>query len=465
MSGTTAAYRAALDWLLGFADYERRPPDSETPHRFSLERPRALLAALGHPEQRYWSIIVAGTKGKGSTAAMLAQILQRAGLRAGLYTQPHLVDYRERIRCDGSLITRGAFVAGVRRLQAVVQGAGTDPALGPPTTYELGTALALDHFARSGVQWAVLEVGLGGRLDAVNAVADPELSVITSISYDHMELLGDTLDAIAREKAGILRSGRPAVCSVQHPEAQVALDGAARGLGIALLAGGRDFRWETDGRTACVWSADGAAWPRPWRYDHVRVALRGAHQVENAATALAALEALRLTAAPALPALNPEEWFSVARSALAAVRWPGRLEVRRVRRPDGRRVDVVLDGAHNVDSARRLAQALGGGAIHHLRVLLVLGTSVDKDLPGIAAALAPLCAQAWAVAAAHPRARSAQEVAGVLGTLLPAEPAPSVAAGLGSAIQAAGPGDIVMVTGSLYVVGEALAGLNSRGSG
>jgi|DewCreStandDraft_5_1066085.scaffolds.fasta_scaffold00028_22 dihydrofolate synthase/folylpolyglutamate synthase len=466
MSGTVETYQAALDWLLSFADYERRRPDAYTPQRFSLERPRALLAALGHPEQRYQSIIIAGTKGKGSTAAMLAQILRAAGLRVGLYTQPHLVDYRERIRCNGRLISRRAIIAGVQRLRAAaahLTAAAAD--LGPPTTYELGTALALDYFARAGVQWAVLEVGLGGRLDAVNAVAEPALSVITSISYDHTELLGDTLDAIAREKAGILRPGRPAVCSAQQPEAQAALDDVARRLGVALLAGGRDFFWETDARAACVWSASGTAWPQPWRYDCLRIALRGAHQIENAATALAALEALRLTAPQALPALQPEDWAGVARTALAAVRWPGRLEVHRVRRPDGRMVTVVLDGAHNVDSAQRLAQALRERVVRHQQVLLVLGTSQDKDLPGIVAALAPVCARAWAVAAASPRARPAQEVAGALHALLPAESAPSVGAGLEAAICAAGPGDIVLVTGSLYVVGEVIAALKARRAG
>jgi dihydrofolate synthase/folylpolyglutamate synthase len=463
MSAVSEACRAALDWLLSFADYERRRPDAYTPQRFSLERPRALLAALGHPEQRYQSIIIAGTKGKGSTAAMLAQMLRSAGLRVGLYTQPHLVDYRERIRCNGRLISRRAIIAGVQRLRAAAAHlTAAAPDLGPPTTYELGTALALDYFARAGVQWAVLEVGLGGRLDAVNAVAGPVLSVITSISYDHTELLGNTLDAIAREKAGILRPGRPAVCSAQQPEAQAALDDVARRLGVTLLAGGRDFFWETDGRTACVWSASGTPWPQPWRYDCLRIALRGAHQVENAATALAALEALRLTAPQALPALQPEDWAGVARTALATVRWPGRLEVHRVRRPDDRIVTVVLDGAHNVDSARRLAQALRERVVRHRQVLLVLGTSQDKDLPGIAAALAPVCVQAWAVAAANPRSRPAEEVAGALRPLLPTEPAPSVATGLRTAIHAAGPGDLVLVTGSLYVVGEALAALASR---
>lgn len=463
MSAVPEAYRAALDWLFSFADYERRRPDAYTPQRFSLERPRALLAALGQPEQRYRSIIIAGTKGKGSTAAMLAGILRAAGLRVGLYTQPHLVDYRERIRCNGRLISQRALIAGVRRLQtAAAQLAATAPELGLPTTYELGTALALDHFARAGVQWAVLEVGLGGRLDAVNAVAAPALSVITSISYDHTELLGDTLDAIAREKAGILRPGRLAVCSAQRPEAQAALDNVARRLGTTLLVGGRDYFWQTDGDGACVWSAPGAAWPQSWRYDGLRIALRGMHQVENAATALAALEALRLAAPGALPALEPGAWEAVARSALAAVRWPGRLEVHRVRQIDGRLVTVVLDGAHNVDSAQRLAQALREGVVRHRRALLVLGTSRDKDLPGIAAALAPVCVRAWAVAAANPRSRPAEEVAGALSPLLPAEPAPSVAAGLRAAIHAAGPGDLVLVTGSLYVVGEALAALPSR---
>ena len=462
MSVVAEAYRAALDWLLSFADYERHRPDSYTPQRFSLERPRALLAALEHPEQRYQSIIIAGTKGKGSTAAMLAQILRAAGLHVGLYTQPHLVDYRERIRCNGRSISPRAIIAGVQRLRAAAAHlTATAPDLGTPTTYELGTALALEYFARAGMQWAVLEVGLGGRLDAVNAVAEPALSVITSISYDHTELLGNTLDAIAREKAGILRPGRLAVCSAQQPEAQAALDDVARRLGVTLLVGGRDFFWETDGRTACVWSTSGTAWPQPWRYEGVRIALRGAHQVENAATALAALEALRLTAPQALPALQPEDWAGVARTALATVRWPGRLEVRRVRRPDGRTVTVVLDGAHNVDSAQRLAQALHERVIRYRQVLLVLGTSQDKDLPGIVASLAPVCARAWAVAAASPRARPAQEVAGALRVLFSAELAPSVAAGLEAAIGAAGPGDVVLVTGSLYVVGEAIAALEA----
>ncbi len=215
-------YTQALSWLFSFSDWERgigwsRAAPAE--EQWQLGRTRALLDLAGAPDRQMVCVLIAGTKGKGSAATMLESVLRSAGYRTGLYTQPHLHTYRERIVVDGSPVTREAFAAAVCRFQALLDKAGLLATTRPPTTFEITTAIALDLFARAGAQVAVLEVGLGGRLDATNAV-DPAVSVITSISYDHTDVLGRTLGSIAREKAGIARPGRPLVCSPQRPAAR-----------------------------------------------------------------------------------------------------------------------------------------------------------------------------------------------------------------------------------------------------
>jgi dihydrofolate synthase/folylpolyglutamate synthase len=540
-----AAYTAALAYLYGLTDWERRPMDRSTRERLLLERPAALLARLGHPERRYRAVLVAGTKGKGSTAAMLASMLQAAGYRTGLYSQPHLHTYRERIRVDGVLIAPAEVAAGVARVRPRAEALEREqPDLGACTTYEVGTALALDHFARAGVAVAVLEVGLGGRLDATNVV-DADLALVTSISFDHTAILGDTLPEIAAEKAGILKPGRPVLSAPQRPEALAVLEATAAWRGAPLGVGGRDWTWSGSHRDYAVHApaARDGLWPHPWRHAALHVPLLGAHQLENAATAVAAAHALQLATATGTP---PGNQVVVTPAAVArglrATSWPARFEVVRPgtrasraadglpaaagspaprgapttaqapgpsgglsastervqepradltpwppsRRPEGPRKGerppgaapparkqlevggagadgpetgggptVVVDGAHNGDSAARLAAALGA----HLdweRLWLVVGAGTDKDLPAIIAPLAPLAAGAWAVASVHPRSRAVGEVAAALAAAgVRAHPAASVGAGLRQALAAAGPHDAVCVTGSLFVAAEA----------
>ncbi|MGH2351874.1 MAG: bifunctional folylpolyglutamate synthase/dihydrofolate synthase, partial [Chloroflexota bacterium] len=321
-------YAAALAYLYGLTDWERRLMDAAMREHLLLERPAALLERLGRPERRYRTILVAGTKGKGSTAAMLASILGAAGYRTGFYSQPHLHTYRERIRVDGSPISKADVAGGVARLKphvAALQRA--QPHLGEYTTYEVGTALALDHFARAGVAVAVLEVGLGGRLDATNVV-EADLAIITSISFDHTAVLGNTLAEIAGEKAGIIKLGKPVLAAPQRPEALSVLRHTAEARGAPLGVGLQDWTW-TGGHDA--FTVEAAApraglWRKPWCHTGLRVPLLGAHQLENAATAVAAAEVLAQGAgdgADGSPAISAP---AIA-AGIAATRWPARLEV------------------------------------------------------------------------------------------------------------------------------------------
>lgn len=460
-------YAAALAYLYGLTDWERRPMDRSTRERLLLERPAALLARLGHPERRYHSVLVAGTKGKGSTAAMLASILEAAGLRTGFYSQPHLHTYRERIRVNGTLIAPEEVAAGVERLRTHAAAIERErPDLGACTTYEMGTALALDHFAQAGIDVAVLEVGLGGRLDATNVV-DAGLAVITSISYDHTAILGDTLAEIAGEKAGIVKRGKPLLTAPQRPEALAVLAAAAAGAGAPLAAAGRAWTWHgTHGALSVVApAACPGVWRTAWRHEALSVPLFGAHQLENAATAVAAAHAL----CDAIGACSRLTHEAVA-AGVAATRWPARFEVVRARSPGGGAEEtesgaaIVIDGAHNGDSAQKLAAALRTH-LHWERLWLVLGAGVDKDLSAIVAPLAPLAAGAWAVAARHPRSRPATDVAETLAaTGLPAHIAATTSDAIQAALSAAGPQDAICVTGSLFIAAEAREALSLPGA-
>src|SRR5450631_2926824 len=291
---------------------------------------QAALAELGHPQLRLRAVQVAGTNGKGSTCAMLDAVLAEAGFRVGLYTSPHLVHFRERIRLGGADISEE--VLG-RRLLEVLQGAPTAAEL---TYFELGTLVAFWHFAREAVDFAILETGLGGRLDATTTCV-PAVTAVTSVGLDHMELLGDTLDAIAREKAGIFRTGVRAVVAAQEPEAGAALAEEARRVGAPLLQEGVDFALAAE---------DGQFVFRhgPRRVDGLRLGLQGVHQQHNAAVALAVLDVLEEAGAP----ISAE----ARRAGLAAVRWPGRLE-----EVAGRPL-LLLDGAHNAAGVAALRVTL-----------------------------------------------------------------------------------------------------------
>lgn len=408
--------------------------------RFGLERMRSALEALGHPERAFRSLHVAGTNGKGSTCAFAAAILREGGHRVGLYTSPHLVRFSERIQVDGAPIADGAFARGV---ETILRAFPAAVAPGDPMTFfELTTALALWHFAQERVDVAVLEAGLGGRLDATNVV-QPEVALVTRIGLDHTALLGDSLEAIALEKAGIFKPGARAIIARQAPAAHDALARAAGAFGAPLLAG-VDFALEPGARGRFEYREAGL------RLGDLELGLRGTHQRDNAETAIAAV---RLAA----PAVSGE----AIRRGLANVKWPGRLE------RAGEDPITVLDGAHNPDGARALAQAVKALYSGH-KVHLVLGALADKDARGIASELVPLASRVYACSPASERALSdgsmAQIVADLGGDGLRLG---SVGTALGAARAAAraepGPA-MVLVAGSLYVVGEAKVWLASEGA-
>jgi dihydrofolate synthase/folylpolyglutamate synthase len=342
--------------------------------RPGLERIETLLGALGNPEQRYALVQVGGTNGKGSTAAMLAAILKAAGRRVGLYTSPHLVSFRERIRVDGDAIAEDDVADGFDAIATLV--ARVDA-----TMFEATTALALDHFAREAVDVAVLEVGLGGRLDATT-VGVPAVSVITRIDLDHQEILGPTLTAIAREKAAIIRAG-VAIASAQAPEAEAVVRERAAARGVPLLMEGRELSVRVTARDLSGQTLDLAG--PGWRLPAARIPLLGTFQPSNALLAAAAAHVLDVGREP----------MSVG---LARARWPGRFEVLRYRDRQ-----VVLDGAHNPAGARALAASLTEW-FGEAAVTLIFGALRDKDVAGMLAPLAARASRVILTASSSPRA-------------------------------------------------------------
>ncbi len=380
---------------------------------FGLERMERALAALGHPERDLAILHVAGTNGKGSTCAMAAGALRVAGHRVGLYTSPHLVRFHERIQVDGRAIDDAALAARIEEVRRACpwhEGGDDSDRI---TYFEFATLLGLLHLARERVDVAVVEVGLGGRFDATSAVT-PRVAAVSRIGLDHMQFLGDRVDTIAREKAGIFKPGVPAV--VAHAQPPTALEA---------------LRDEAQRRGAPFHVA-APGWDGP-------IALRGPHQRENAALAAAAL---RLLDASGIR-VGEEE----IRAGVAAARWPGRME-----EVGG----VLLDGAHNADGAAALAAALP--VLHPGRpVELIFGVLSDKDHAAMLAALAPVVRRIHLVAPDSPRARDPRSyvlVAEQMGTV--ADVHASLPEALACARSAAQDGALPCVAGSLYLVGEAL---------
>jgi len=439
-------YEAALRYLFTATDYEKMQRVRYNADTFSLDRMEALLGALGSPERRFRSVHVAGTKGKGSTAAILHALALEGGLKTGLYTSPHLVDIRERIRVGRDDIPAEALRALVADAQPHVdrmRAAGD-----PPTFFEIFTALAFRHFADEAVDLAVVEVGLGGRLDATN-VLRPDVSIVTAISIDHTHQLGGTLESIAAEKAGIIKPGVPVVCQPQRPEAMAVIERAAQRAGAPLLRVGRDvtYTWapaERAGIRLAVRTPHAA-------YDDLFLPLLGEHQAVNAATAIAAAE----HTGPLAERLTPER----VRAALLAVRWPGRMEL-----VPGR-PDMLLDGAHNRASMERLMEGLAQHFPGRSRVF-VFASAADKDIDGILAVLAEMGGGAPVVftRTENPRASAPADLAARFAEP-DAETAPDAQSAIETAKRLAGPEALVVVCGSLYLVGEVKAMIASAAPG
>jgi len=449
---TASRYEAALDYLFTATDYEKMRRVRYNADTFSLDRVERLLSALGDPHRGFRAVHVAGTKGKGSTAAMAAALARAAGWRVGLYTSPHLEDIRERIHVGGCRIRPEALARCVERVRPHVE--RMRAAGDAPTFFEIFTCMAFDHFVRRRVDLAVVEVGLGGRLDATNVLV-PEVAVLTAVSLDHTAQLGRTLRAVAHEKAGIVKPGVPVIAQPQPSEAAAVIRAACRRAGARLLEVGRQvaYTWAPAVRRGRPGGRLSVRTPRAG-YPDLFLPLMGEHQALNAAAALAAVEQVRGLA----ERLTPER----VRRALGQLRWPGRMEYRRGRPA------LVLDGAHNRASLERLAEALA----RHFPgrpVAVVFGCAADKDVGGMLAVLAgrfdgaPVVftrAEGPRAAGAGDLARRFREGGGTRGQAR-ADPLEAIR----RARATVGPDGLVVVCGSLYLVGEVRRRLGPAGAG
>ncbi len=398
--------------------------------KLGLERIRATLAALGNPQDRLRIVHVAGTNGKGSTCAMLDSGLRAAGRRTGLFTSPHLAEPTERIQIDGRPVSAERFAAAFDRVHDCVERLLADGALDWHTTYfETVTAMALVIFAEERVDDVVLEVGLGGRLDATNVVM-PQLCVITPIDFDHEAYLGSSLESIAGEKAGILKRGAPAVYAPQRPEAARVLEARAAELGVAVtrVADWKIEDLELDARGSRFWLSG----ERKFR---IVCPLAGEHQAQNAATAALALWQAGIA-------------DDAIERGIAVARWPGRLE--RV----SEHPEIILDGAHNPAGARALAAYIDR-FYSNRRVRLIYGAMRDKAVDEIGGLLFPRAAQVIVTAPRQARAMAPEAILQYF-----AHPDMRVATDIGEALRMArdaNADDPVFITGSLFLVAEARA--------
>lgn len=449
MNTPVTSYAAAVAYLESLVDFERLGFRRHFADTVNLDSIRALLARLGHPEVGRRALHIAGTKGKGSVAALVDAILRVAGYRVGLFTSPHLVSFRERLRCHGRLASEADITRLVEAVRPAVEAQRAEGRLNPSTFFEAYTAMAFLWFAAEATDFAVLETGLGGRLDSTNT-CQPVACALTTLGLDHTEILGDTLELIAAEKAGILKPGVPAVYAPQEPGAEAVLRQQAAAVGAPLRPAPPVLGLTPPARLAVPEAA--GALPRPCQEVTVGLSggpltvqtpLLGAHQATNLAVALGLIELLR------------EQGFAVSDEAVRVgcqtVRWPGRLQL------VDTRPWLLLDAAHNGPAAKALAAALPG-LLEYDRLIAVLGLSAEKDAVGFCRELAPLTDLAILTQAQISRALPAADLERLTGTLWrEARPVADTAAALRLARELAGPRDCILLTGSFYVVGEAMS--------
>jgi dihydrofolate synthase/folylpolyglutamate synthase len=431
-------YNQAEHYLNSFVNYEQIAGITYAPSDYSLRHLEELLKRMGSPQLAARTIHIAGTKGKGSVAAMIAQVLSDSGYKTGLYTSPHLHILRERISVDGSLIPEAEFATTMAEVKPFIEAMKLDTNFRQLTYFEALTALTFVYFKKKQVDVQVLEVGLGGRLDATN-VTKPLVCIITTISLDHTQILGNSLEEIAREKAGIIKPGCWVVLSPQLIEAASVINDICREKEARVVQVGKDVTWQKTGGDLHHQSL--AIEGRVSRYQ-VNIPLLGDFQLENTATAVAALEILAA------------ERFTISvtdiAQGLARVNWPGRFHILR------ENPIVLVDGAHNVASMRGLVSNIKKH-FNCRRIFVVFGTSCDKDIPGIINELVALSPQVLVTQAEHSRAAPLSTLATEF-TRRGIEPEirGTVTEAISRALSMAGGKDIICVTGSLFAVAEAL---------
>ena len=430
-------YQSAIKYIYSLTDYEKIP-GSAWINDFDLRRMEELLYRLGKPHQGIKSVHIAGTKGKGSTAAMIASVLVAAGYRVGLYTSPHLSTPRERIRIGSNLISEAEFGILMDEVMPEVEAVNKDNRYGKLTTFEVFTALTFLYFKRAGVDFQVLEVGLGGRLDATNVI-NADVSVITTISLDHTDILGNNLVDIAAEKAGIIKSGNVVVSSIQCLEAVTVIETACLKAGATLIKVGKDVLWQKGsyGLSGQTFILKGIR-----REYYISIPLLGGHQLENAATAVASIECL-INQGNNITAENIS-------SGMSQVQCPGRIQILK------EDPLLIVDGAHNADSARRLKEAIVEYfSYNHL--ILIVGTSIDKDIAGIADELCDIADIIIVTHSRHPRSAGNDILTSRFSKKNnKVHSAQDITSALQLAYSLAGKRDLICATGSLFVVAEVM---------
>ena len=447
-------YAAAVDYLMSFADFERRGV-RRVPEAFALDRITSLLRRLGEPQDGRLTVHIAGSKGKGSTAAMIESVLRATGRHTGFFSSPHRDDFSERIRLDGIPLATHRFAALAQRLQPVIE---TELAESPGrlSTFEILTAMAFCAFREAGVEAQVIEVGLGGRLDCTNVLRRKDAAVVTALSQEHTHILGSEIEKIAWEKAGIIHAGTgAAVLGPQRsPAAANTVREYAADIPVPLQDVSEEYDWEPAGvEAAGQWFRLHRRQPAPGEPAKTLflLPLLGLHQIENAATAVATIDTLRRDGLEV-----PE---AALHSGLALVEWPGRLETVA---QDPR---IVVDGAHNDESLGRVLESLPH-YFDYERLVVVLGVLGDKEISGMAERLRADAAAIVITAPDHPRSRTAAETAAAF----PAgDPTLSVQAdvprALAAARELASSRDLICVLGSLFVAAEARAHIQRQAGG
>jgi dihydrofolate synthase/folylpolyglutamate synthase len=426
----TKALDQALSWLAGLERFSIRP---------GLERMEYMMERLGHPERRLKFIHIAGTNGKGSTAAFLQSILRKAGQSTGLFTSPYITSFHERIQYNGEPIATEDLISLIEKVKPIVEEV-KETELGTPTEFEVVTALALLYFATVTYPDIVIwETGLGGRLDSTNIV-HPLVSIITNVGFDHMNILGEDLPAIAREKAGIIKSGVAVVTGKMPGEALAVIEEAAKNRRATIYRAGHEYQAERkreDGKEILDFNSLFSS------LQHCELGLFGAHQVDNAAGAVMALQVLNQYFALYI---NEEH----IREGLRDARWPGRFE------KVGQYPDIILDGAHNVDGVRALVKTIQD-YYPGRKVSLVFSALADKNYAEMVTLLAPVCKQVWIAKTAHPRAAEPSELAAAFTTVIPDVPVYVMddwKAAWRQAVHAVTEQDVLLVAGSLYFISD-----------
>lgn len=428
-------YRQALGFLSSLIDYERWIYRN---YEFKLDDYLRFLEKLGNLQDRLKKVVlVAGTKGKGSTAIMLAEILKTHGEKVGLYTSPHLIDYTERIRVNGKKVQKKRFAEIVTSLKPVIE--SHEPLI---TFFEAMTTVGFYYFFEQNTSVNVLEVGLGGRLDATN-VTRPEISVITRIGYDHTQTLGKTLKKIAIEKCGVLRRGKAAVIANQRPRARKVINEEVEKKGSLGIWAGTDYNSSIE-----VESVDGLqfSYHSTGLNGTFRLPVLGSHQAENAAAAIAA-------ASVVLSKID----VSRTVKTLAGIRLPSRIQIVKYY------PTIILDMSHNPEAASTLRATLDRHFSHHNKRILVIGTTRHKDKSSIINTLAPFFTGVIATQADLPRAEDRFNLVKICRKVhTDCTESESICSSIGIALKRAGSDGLIVITGSIYVAGEAFAVLKSK---